>query len=195
MFLTDTIVFTQKELNKAIDNGCTVIALCDNSFKLPPVPGIRYVGIGNVTASIDFDNPGEHGIICTNFSPKTKKRPKIVHIENKAVGIASLMNGSYKGSYSSSYKIGSYASSYKIGSFISSYRLSSSYRTSFFSNYRHEYRYRTSHFGSYFTSYRLGTSYRIMSSFKITSFMRKFRHKFDYILTEISVNGYGIHLI
>jgi hypothetical protein len=189
MIFTDTIVFTQSELNKAVDSGAVSIALCDNDFILPSVPNIHYVAIGKVTASINLDNSEQHGIVCANFSTRTKKRPKIVHISNKAVGTASLTGGSYKlGSFSSS--TGSYASSYKFGSYTSSYR--TSYQTSY------KALYKTSYSGSYSSSYRLSSSYKssFLSSFKLSSFTHKFKHKMlNFAHAEISVNGYGIHLI
>ncbi|MCC8169711.1 MAG: hypothetical protein LIO59_05025 [Oscillospiraceae bacterium] len=193
--MIDIIVFTQKELDNAINNGCTVIALCDNNFRLPSVSDIHYIAIGKITASIELDHPEDYGIKFSNFSPKTKKRPKIVHVENKAVGTASLSSGSYSSSY------GSYLSSYKRGSYSSSYgSYFSSYQTSYLYSYRYNYRfnYRSSFSGSYSSSYRLGGSYRssFASSFKLTSFIHSFkRGMYDYILREISVNGYGIHLI
>lgn len=192
MVLTDTIVFTQSELDKAIDSGCKSIALCDNNFILPSIPNMHYIGIGRITASIDYDIPKNYGVICTNFTPKTKRRHKIVNIKNKSVGIASIKNSDNKNN--------SYISSYKMGSYSSSYRLSSSYRasfsTSFVTSYKYEYRLKTSFAGSYTSSYRLGSSFSFITSFRFMSFIRSFKRKmYDYILTEISVNGYGIHLI
>lgn len=84
----------------------------------------------------------------------------------------------------------SFASSYR--SFAGSYR--TSYTTSFLTSYRHK----TSFSGSYRTSYRLSASFAssFSTSFKLTSFIGSFRRRvYDRILKEISVNGYGIHLI
>lgn len=96
-------------------------------------------------------------------------------------------------SFASSYRsfAGSYRTSYTT-SFLTSYR----FTTSFLTSYR--YWYKTSFSGSYRTSYRLSTSFAssFSASFKLTSFIGSFRRRvYDRILKEISVNGYGIHLI
>lgn len=206
MYMADAIVFTQSELCAALGSGARSIILCDNNFHLPSNQDIEYTAIGQVKASADFSDPDALGISCVNFVPKLKKRPKTVHISNKAVGVSSLNKGSYSGSYSSSYG-GSYAGSYRLGSFFSSYRLSlkssfstsysTSYNTSYITSYRYEYKYRTSFSGSFATSYRLAQSFKTgASSFKLSSFVSVFkRRSYDRILKEISVNGYGIHLI
>ncbi len=182
--MVNAIVFTQNELNKAIDHGASHIILCDNHFNLPSIPDIAYTAIGIVTASADFCSLDDFNITCVNFSPKLKKRPKTVHISNKAVGTASITDlcSSHSGSFSSSYRFGSYTS------FITSYL------TSFVTSYRYRYEYRQSFSGSY--SYRLSQSYSasFSTSFKPASFLHKFK-VYDRILKEISVNGYGIHLI
>lgn len=201
--MADAIVFTQSELCAALDNGAQSIILCDNNFHLPSNQNVIYTAIGQVEASADFSDPKVLGISCVNFTPKLKKRPKTVHISNKAVGVSSLC-GSYGSSYGSSY-----SSSYRLGSFSSSYRLSSgykssfstsystSYNTSYITSYRYEYKYRTSFLGSFASSYRLAQSFkRGFSSFKLSSFINIFKGRlYDRILKEISVNGYGIHLI
>lgn len=99
----------------------------------------------------------------------------------------------------------SFASSYRFGSLASSYRTSyttsflTSYTTSFLTSYfyRYRYEYRTSFSGSYRTSYRYRASFASsFGSFKLTSFIGSFRRRvYDRVLKEISVNGYGIHLI
>lgn len=195
MYMIDAIVFTQSELNAAIDAGASHIVLCDNNFELPSVHGIIYTAVGRVTASADFSNPEKYNIVCANFSPKLKRRHKIVHTSNKAVGTASIRSSFAKSSYSSSYKIGSYSTSYRF-----SQKYLTSYVTSYITSYRYnyEYEYRTSYSGSYSTSYRLSQSYKtsFFSSFKITSFIHSFKRiMYDRVLKEISVNGYGIHLI
>lgn len=194
--MADAIVFTQDELCAALDGGARSVILCDNNFHLPSNQDIAYTAIGQVTASADFSDPETLGISCVNFTPKLKKRPKTIHISNKAVGVSSLNGGSYSGSYS-----GSYGSSYG-GSYRGSY--SSSYTASYITSYRYEYEYRTSFSGSFMSSYRLAQSFKIgfssfktdVSSFTLSSFINIFkRRSYNRILKEISVNGYGIHLI
>lgn len=143
----DAIVFTQNELNCAIDKGVTRILLCGGNFNLPDNIDITYTPVGTDTALL----------------------------------IAAPT---------------SFASSYR--SFWGSYR--TSYTTSFLTSYfyRYRYEYRTSFSGSYRTSYRLSASFAssFSTSFKLTSFIGSFRRRvYDRILKEISVNGYGIHLI
>lgn len=143
MDMFDAIVFTQNELNCAIDKGVTRILLCGGNFNLPDNIDITYTSVGADTALL----------------------------------IAAPT---------------SFASSYR--SFTGSYR--TSYTTSFLTSYF--YRYKTSFSGSYRTSYRLSASFASSfgSSFKLTSFLGSFRRRvYDRILKEISVNGYGIHLI
>lgn len=94
-------------------------------------------------------------------------------------------------SFASSYRYGSFA-----GSYITSYRLTTSFLTSY--RYMYRYMYKTSFSGPYRTSYRLSASFAssFNASFKLTSFIGSFRRRvYDRILKEISVNGYGIHLI
>lgn len=97
-------------------------------------------------------------------------------------------------SFASSYRsfAGSYRTSYTT-SFLTSY--TTSFLTSYF--YRYRYEYRTSFSGSYRTSYRYRASFASsFGSFKLTSFIGSFRRRvYDRVLKEISVNGYGIHLI
>lgn len=192
--MADAIVFTQNELTAAINGGASDILLCDNSFILPPACGVKYTAIGNVTALADFDSAEALSIVCLNFMPKIKKRPKTVHISNKVVGAASITSSFALSSYSSSYKFGSYASSYSLsglGSYVMSFRFAGSYTHS-------SYRYKTSYSGSYSAFYRLTQSYKssFSTSFMLSSFMRGFKRKLhSRVLKEISVNGYGIHLI
>lgn len=174
--MLDAIVVTQSELTAAINSGALHILLCGNNFNLPD--NITYTAVGKDTALISLEE-------CHNpQSPDSKLPPS---------------------SYKSSYRLSSYSTSYRLSSYSTSYRLSG-YRTSFqyissfLTSYRYSYEYkiRTSHFGSYNSSFRLSGIYKtsFKSSFKPASFLNKFRRKvYDRILREISVNGYGIHLI
>lgn len=56
----DTIVFTQKELDFAVEAGYKCIALCDGSFKLPDRDDITYVSIGVVSSKRVKINKKKH---------------------------------------------------------------------------------------------------------------------------------------
>lgn len=215
MDMADAIVFTQDELLAALNADAEDILLCDNNFHLPPKRNITYTAIGHVTAWADFSDAADFNITCIGFSPKTKKRPKTVHISNKAIGTASIQQGSSfssfgsgYGSYNSSYRLsasyrhGSYGSGYMLtsygGSYSTNYRLWSGYKMSFRYQTSYGSNYNTSYSSSYSTSYRLSSSYKssFSQSFTISSFIHGFKRKiYTRVLKEISVNGYGIHLI
>ncbi len=165
--MIDAIVFTQSELDYAVESGAKRIVLCDNNFILPSVEDITYTSIGRVTVH-NGDTPAVKAVSAA-------RAPRV-------------------SSYSSSYKPASYSSSYR---FSGSYRFGSfntSYITSFLTSYRYSYEYKTAGSGSYLTSYRLSGSY--MKSSALLSFIHLFKRRlYDRVLKEISVNGYGIHLI
>lgn len=155
--MIDAIVFTQAELNTALDNGALHILLCGPTANLPQSDGVTYTSVGKSTVLADF----------SNFEPSYP------------------LSDREPCSYSSSYRFGSHTTSY-TASYVSSYL------SSYLYNYRYEYR------TSFFGSYRLASSYKtsFASSFAISSFIRGLRHRFHArVLKEISVNGYGIHLI
>lgn len=210
--MPSTIVFSQTELEKALENGFSDIILCDSTFVIPLTGGIFYTAVGNVSVTADGDCDAfcEAGVEFHGFTPKfTKKSPKkFANVPRKMMSLSS----SGGGSFSSSYRLGSFASSYR---FKSSYR--TSYRTSFTSSYRLASSFRTSYRTSFTTSYRLASSYRtsyrtsFASSYKFTSSYRSsyrgsfgagfvskalssFAHR-AVLRAEIAVNGYGIHLI
>ena len=166
----DIIVFSQKELENALNSGITSIGLCDNTFILPNKGGIYYIAIGTVEVSVNAAKEEFAGmnIKCDGFEPR--------FIQEKAT----LMNtmtpvSSYKSSVSS------YLSSY----FMSSYFISS-YTTSYM--YEYEYEYET---GSFTSSY--STSFRSSISSFLSSFLTSFHTRNENVC--ILVNGYGINLI
>ena len=166
----DIIVFSQKELENALNSGITSIGLCDNTFILPNKGGIYYIAIGTVEVSVNAAKEEFAGmnIKCDGFEPR--------FIQEKAP----LMNAmtpvsSYKSSVSS------YLSSY----FMSSYFISS-YTTSYM--YEYEYEYET---GSFTSSY--STSFRSSISSFLSSFLTSFHTRNKNVC--ILVNGYGINLI
>ena len=138
----DRIVFCQKELDKALDDGVIKIALCDNSFILPMIKNITYYGFGEIRAVIEKEYR-EYGIKCFGFAPHVKERHRypaflmssdILGLNTKSL---SESGGSYYGAY------GSYS-----GSYMTSYRMSSGSMTSFKALYLMSGSYRSSG-GSY----------------------------------------------
>lgn len=130
----DSIVFTQDELNNAINAGCTAIALCDGSFDLPSAGGVTYTAIGAVEASADASEEefAELGIKCVGFEVRyTGARGTAV--------IAPCSMSSYSTSYTmSSYFMTSYRYAYELlGSFVTSY--TTSYNTSYTASYTTSY--------------------------------------------------------
>ena len=69
--MIDEIVFTQAQLDKAIDKGCYSIVLCDNSFNIPPIGNKVYTALGKVTAKVMFSEAfaNEQGIVFSGFKP------------------------------------------------------------------------------------------------------------------------------
>lgn len=171
----DIIVFSQKELENALNSGITSIGLCDNTFVLPNIGGIYYTAIGTVEVSVNAAKEEFAGmnIKCDGFEPR--------FIQEKTLPMNVIIPvSSYKSSASS------YLSSY----FMSSYFMSS-YVTSYM--YEYEYEYET---GSFTSSY--STSFRSSMSSFLSSFLTSFRAQMNNAHTEnvcILVNGYGINLI
>ena len=196
----DVIVFSQSELDEAIKCGITRIALCDNRFTLPDVPGIEYTHIGNVeiegAASVD-------------------KPPVYANVERKTLSHA----GSFASSYGGSYALGSYASgsggSYSYGY---KYEYGGSYASSYNSSYAMLYSssYMSSYASLYMSSYMSSYSYSFASSYSssyqtsyATSYAGGMSWNTSYGGSELSlpdiieygcwgiifVNGYGINLI
>lgn len=171
----DIIVFSQKELENALNSGITSIGLCDNTFILPNKGGIYYIAIGTVEVFVNAakEEFAEMDIKCDGFEPR--------FIQEKAP----LMNtmtpvSSYKSSVSS------YLSSYFMSSYLMSSYFMSSYATSYM--YEYEYEYET---GSFTSSY--STSFRSSISSFLSSFLTSFHTRNENVC--ILVNGYGINLI
>ena len=71
----DIIVFSQKELENALNSGITSIGLCDNTFILPNKGGIYYIAIGTVEVSVNAAKEEFVGmnIKCDGFEPLVGK--------------------------------------------------------------------------------------------------------------------------
>lgn len=136
----DIIVFSQKELQSALESGITSIALCDNSFVIPPVGDVCYTAIGNITALADGKKKDfeRHGVRFVGFTPKFKA--DIIPLAANVV-----------------------ANVPSVSSYASSYMLSSYFMTSYYYEYEYEYEYATGSFSSsYSTSWQ--TSYSSFAS-------------------------------
>jgi len=135
----DIIVFSQKELDIALENGCTSIALCDNSFVLPKVGNVCYTSIGTVTAKADGTRKDfeEHGVKFDTFLPKFADDISVIAVP-KPTSTSSFASSYMLSSYfMTSYR---YQYEYETGSFATSYSTSwntsySSFATSFHSQY------------------------------------------------------------
>lgn len=165
----DIIVFTQDELENALNTGNISIGLCDNIFALPLIGGICYTAIGNVSAAInttqsEFDNLN---ITCCGFSPEFSQKAPVNPIPPVRQSSAA-----------------------SASSYITSYFLSSYFMTSYRYIYEYEYETGGSFAASYTTSY--AASFRTSLSSSLSSFVTTFRQEEEKC---VLVNGYGINLI
>ena len=180
----DIIVFSQTELENALNSGNTCIGLCDSTFTLPHICNIFYTAIGTVDVSVNATREEfeQMNIKCDRFEPR--------FAQEKTPPAVAMVPVSYKTSASS------YLSSYFMSSyFMSSYFLTSYFMTSYTTSYMYEYEYEYET-GSFSTSYSTSLSGSI-SSF-LSSFLTSFRTHGKSAHAEnvcILVNGYGINLI
>lgn len=131
----DIIVFTQDELNDAINNGIKSIGLCDNKFVLPILGGMNYTAIGTMTACIDvsLSEFNRLDIACCGFVPSFTSKKLPLMIPTSHTSFTSSYITSYITSYSMYYEY-EYETSF-FGSYTTSFRTSmSSFVTSFRQN-------------------------------------------------------------
>ncbi|MCI8403920.1 MAG: hypothetical protein HFE49_03365 [Clostridia bacterium] len=183
----DIIVYTQKELENALENKYTSIALCDNTFIIPPRGGISYISIGNVSVSAGMtkEDYNKLSIHCVGFTPVFRDEntdKACLPIPAASAQVSSYMLSSY---FFSSF-VTSYMYKYK-GSFITSYL----YRTSFVTSYLYEYEYANSFSNSYTVSFTSSFAASFVSSFLLSMPDFKETETTQYV----PVNGYGINLI
>lgn len=135
----ETIVFSQQELDNALESGHINIGLCDNHFVLPKIGNVRYTAIGDVTARADGTSEEfiEHNVIFDGFFPEFTVPKKLPFVAVKIPTSSS--------------------------SFATSYMLSSYFMTSYKYQYEYEYEYQK---GSFTTSYTTSwsTSYSSFAS-------------------------------
>lgn len=183
----ECVVFTQAELSDAAERGMRVIALCDNEFLLPAVPGIKYTAIGQVKASIGISKAlaREYGIGFFGFEPEFAEEFAFVKWRDESLSLGAMPgSGSWMSSYSS--YIGSY-----FGSFFYS-----SFHGSFFYEYEYEYEYGISS-GIYLSSF-YGGSYNLSSYISSYTglYLSSYRDPYAHVINPfVLVNGYGIDLI
>lgn len=134
----EIIVFSQKELDNALESGFISIALCDGRFVLPKVGNISYTAIGSVNAKADGTKKAfeEHNVTFDGFLPKFADDVPITAF------VPTGSSGSSASSMPSSYFVTSYIYEYEYeaGSFLASYSASfsasfSSFMTSFRTRY------------------------------------------------------------
>lgn len=183
----DIIVFNQTELENALKNRMSSIALCDNDFILPPFIEIVYTAIGSVSASIDMTKEefDKSGMLCEGFVPTFSKHSK------------TALKAKICNSYNTS--VSSFLSSYFLSSyFLSSYFLSSYFMSSYWYEYEYEYVIGTSFSSYYSASYTTSYTSSYLSSYS-TSYTALFGSVPELYEPHeekcIMVNGYGINLI
>lgn len=189
----DIIAFTQDELDKAVRMGASLIALCDNSFKLPSAAGVTYTVIGSADVSADMTDKQlqELGIHCVGFSVKTLSESKETAQVCAAENIITCHEASYTASYATSYQT-SYLSSYNL---LGSYSFVTSYRYGYGSG---AYSYTASYVSSYTTSYTasyIGSCTSLYNSTYTEAFDSAEECGTQTQECVIMVNGYGINLI
>lgn len=134
----DIIVFTQDELDNAINSGIRSIGLCDNSFALPPAANMSYTALGktDITINLTAAEFNSMNIVCTGFTPVfTITAPPIQIMPLNPSSAASM--SSYQSSYLTSYSLSSYR-------YISSFGYISSGSFSSYSSYQSSFCQRTS---------------------------------------------------
>ncbi len=179
----DIIVYNQKELENALSNGYTSIALCDGKFILPLYRGICYTAIGNISVSINTDKQScnSMGINCIGFIPDFLAENASLSVKSTAPILSSVSSFMMSSYFLSSF-VTSYLYKYK-GSFITSYI------------YQYEYEYADSFSSSYTTSFASSYSASFVSSYLSSFFLDMPFFESKAHEECILVNGYGINLI
>ena len=128
----DAIVFEQAGLDTAISSGCRHIALCDNSFILPPIENISYTAIGKVHARISLPKSQTKNISFNGFIPEFV--PELAYVPLKSEGFSFESYSSF-GSFSGSF--GSWSYGWGWGRGMSSGTSFGSFASSFSGSYNH----------------------------------------------------------
>ena len=132
----DVIVFSQNELDNALENGIKNVCICDGSFIIPLAGGVTYTAIGGADAVIYTDKRGadELGIVFDGFAPVFKP-------SNANISVLAHSYGTSASSFASSYFMSSFMTSYIYGYSYNALRVSytSSYSTSYVTSYMTSY--------------------------------------------------------
>lgn len=180
--MDDIFVYSQEDLDKALENGCRSIILSAGVFMVPRTENTVYKRLGPVVVIVSSteQSAAAAGMVFENIKPVFRAGYAVSERAAREPVAAFLSSGSY-GSYGSFGSYGSYGS----GTYT----------------YSHEYEFeyvRGSFSGSYAGSYSLGYSFR--SSYLIGSgtgsFCGRYRLKADTAAPlPVRVFGYGIELI
>ena len=199
----DTVVFSQRELERAVKSGCTSAALCDGSFVLPEIPGVHYSVIGNADVSAPFTRrraaelnitfelfepefAAEHGEETDNGDAETVPEGASVPMRVVSASFNERQNG---GSFASSY-FSPYITSFALGS----YSFGSFFAGSYFYMYEYEFEFGRGSFGGSFAGSYRGSFGSFASSYGAV--YEAYRDPYAHIINPfVLVNGYGMNLI
>ena len=203
----DTVVFSQRELERAVKSGCTSAALCDGSFVLPEIPGVHYSVIGNADVSVPFTRrraaelnitfelfepefAAEHGEETDNGDAETVPEGASVPMRVVSASFNERQNGgSFGGSFASSY-FSPYITSFALGS----YSFGSFFAGSYFYMYEYEFEFGRGSFGGSFAGSYRGSFGSFASS--CGAVYEAYRDPYAHIINPfVLVNGYGMNLI
>lgn len=187
--MSELIIYTQKELNKALKDKIQTIVLCAGIYTIPPVKNTVFKRIGpvKVTVQCTAAQAETEGMVFENIYPSFKPAYAVNTRESMKV-VAAVSSGSYQtsgGSYAGSGQVyrtsgGSFGTS--GGSFGSG---------TYFYEYEFEFRSSGSMTGSYSFSYSFSYSVGGLSMLYEGSADTVCRGNTDCIY----VFGYGINLI
>ena len=171
----DVIVFSQNELDSAVESDTKSVCICDGGFILPLAGGVTYTAIGGARAVIyaDKSDADKLGIVFDGFTP--------LFVPTNAA-FAAPSYGTSASSYASSYFMSSFAASYIYRYMYGS--LGASYASSYTASYRASY---TASFSMSYTSSFLSAALSVPDAPTDGSG--------EYDGEVIMVNGYGINLI
>lgn len=156
--MSELIIYTQKELDKALKDKIQTIILCAGIYTIPPVKNIVFKRIGpvKVTVQCTASQAEAEGMVFENIYPSFKPAYAVNTRESMAV-VAAVSSGSYQTSGSS------YAGSGQVyrtsgGSFVTSGGSFGSGGGTYFYEYEFEFRSSGSMTGSYSFSYSFSGS-------------------------------------
>lgn len=155
-----TVVYRQKELDKALADGCERITLCAGIFTVRNASSVIFDRIGPVKVNVDYtvEQARKQGLEFINIYPTFKNAYALAKRETMLPVAVGSSYGSY-GSYSSSY--GSFGSGSGTHYHEYEYEYAASWKTSAVSSYVSSYSYSNSYVGSMSSSYKGDNTVRI----------------------------------